>query len=62
MLFISYSHVDATMCTKGIANHLKRRAEKLGYRVWWDEHLQPGRPWSTQLEQQLNQTGAAIFW
>jgi len=59
VLFLSYAHEDRDLCGR-VAKHVTRRAEHLGYRVWWDEALKPGHRWKQQIDLELDRAGAAI--
>jgi hypothetical protein len=53
-VFISYSHEDRPIAKK-VAGHL----EGLGFRVVWDKDLQPGTPFTSQIETGI--TSAHVF-
>lgn len=60
VLFMSYSHLDADMCRQ-LEAHLRRKASSLGYEVWWDTAVRPGREWRPQIGEMVSRAGACIL-
>src|SRR5262245_18668812 len=60
VLFISYAREDRGLCQQ-LATHLGRRAQLLGYEVWWDQAMRSGEAWLPQIAEKVKQTGACIL-
>lgn len=54
-IFLSYRKTDHDLCQA-----FKQRLEDEGYKVWWDDHLKPGRDYSRDLEDRLRSAAAIV--
>lgn len=53
-IFVSYAHVDAESIFPDLL-----RLHKLGYRIWYDQGIDPGKEWTKSIAKWLD--GAAFF-
>lgn len=51
-LFVSYSHKDGELVFKEI-----ERLHKLGFRIWYDEGIDPGSEWTEEIAEALTKCG-----
>jgi membrane protease YdiL (CAAX protease family) len=54
-IFVSYSHRDGQAVFAEI-----RRLHELGYRIWYDEGIDPGKEWSEDIARALHEAAAFI--
>lgn len=59
-LFISYAHEDSDWC-KQIMKYLQPAVDANTLRIWADPHIDPGRRWDDEIEQNLKRSAIAVL-